>query len=1618
MSLSRLLASALKERSQARKLLASGRFDNFEQDEREVLTFYDEQFNGLKGFVSQLPKEVTASDYDEYRKTKLGNYFAEYMELTQNDDDIKKTIQYLNAYGDVIQNVFAFVSLSEDVSDSLSVEESVEQFKQKSAERDRLFGELKPISMQTEFKRNIDRIAYMLEYKCRKMLVDLEPDIKKFFDDIEASMKEQDKILVLYDAEMNLQSDLDDDVRLFEQLAWDPYRSALPSGSMKFESVNHANIDDEIDTRQFETTLQQAFDAWNILTMLVQLKEDIDANIKNLKQMQARSIEEKQNELRSLLRQFDYSIADLEKEIEGVSQKQWFIDFGKSELLQQRLAELKEISIDERIKSTEDDNDAVAGNDDDNDISKAETLSVRIATARNRVSRLNDFVERELPRILQEARQAQQAEVVNGLVREAEEVRKNVNQLNFEADLTPSDEFNRKKLMDDFVADFDNRPSREKKIIRGAGETDEDAMIRSYMRWLKKLKAGEHELKELSRKIMIATKNKDDLRLEKDRLVVEFSRILIPDNYHTALRREITAFTKLSDTFDDLLDDAEGVQESIRLMRDLIDVLNFKIRMSRNWVDEIRVLEWKLNTDVIHLRKRILDLNSDIEAELGGAQPIRRPKRGRRSQPVEPTQQALKSKGKLPKLDDMVNSFKQVTGTQENVKRETLSELNFQLKSIAREIPNSNSLPEKILKTTEQMFLLAIDAFKRRQELASIRESFEPLIPVVKSAEKAFEDFKDKLEPLIFEWGEQLAELQRKLDRKKKLFTENTSSVAGQLLELIEKRTQHQDQKTSIDELIDGVSHTYEQISAITLENYSDILSDISDDKRLLVTNLSQPVNDLRDRLLVLEQPITNLLQIDTLNAALATIERDIATFVDTEDIKTAAREALLKKYELKMPAAEELLGKTNADFNAQKAQLRSQVDGFTQQVLSARPSDTVQQPDEQVLLDKVERYAQIVDLGKDDQEMKALYETKLQEIATTFDDMQGFAPELDSLRVTWDEVSNFAHLKRIKDVQMPQMIEQIEKYALQRKDQQQKSENAVKEFALLLADFDSKIKESNEKIRDLKFRIARVREDVAKQKPRWARVTLLNFDILARRFDAGVLPSPPDVRTLENFANYTALTMNAEREEVLGQLGEFEAILTGGKLFRRDPGRVDVEKEFLVLERTWREEMTLFHETVFAELSKQVAEVLQFDKRISERVPAIRQNFESSVVAVSSVLDAASLTNSVSRQWNDEILRRYRESKNQLNRKTRILDFEETAEKTFALIEEINELVREYKVQVDAGTRNLDLSRKYLGKVDVYNAIEAEKQAQDNYRYMLSARDALQTMEISRKKDKLRRLERIFLKMHNAIIELRRFRQDLQAGALKVERNRQERLEAERNHRVREEAFEALPEDWKDIWKLWKSYQLTCTNGHRYFEKSNVGNWFCWQHAGVLNIDTWECCGRDKTDFGCVPADHRPSERKYTSRQTIANVPQLILDHLGPRPGISGSSISRFDEHEHDMRKSVSRKRPATEYYVLPEKVTFLEPFYQEIRLEPDGTFDLTGLQSHFWNRGPVKRLENKYPHTHLKPFWNMETGHLAMARFVTKEIFHQNGEDYVTSRMSPSEELRPVPVRQLYRT
>lgn len=241
-------------------------------------------------------------------------------------------------------------------------------------------------------------------------------------------------------------------------------------------------------------------------------------------------------------------------------------------------------------------------------------------------------------------------------------------------------------------------------------------------------------------------------------------------------------------------------------------------------------------------------------------------------------------------------------------------------------------------------------------------------------------------------------------------------------------------------------------------------------------------------------------------------------------------------------------------------------------------------------------------------------------------------------------------------------------------------------------------------------------------------------------------------------------------------------------------------------------------------------------------------------------------------------------------------------------------------------------------------------------------------------------------------------------------------------DEKVEAERYAAVPEDWKQINRLWRTYELLCVNGHRYTEFDNVGHWYCHQHAGQYLFGKWSCCDRtNPKDTGCVNADHRPSERPFTDQQTIYNVHEFVLEQLGSRVGIKGNTIVRYDRQAHEARSGQARKRPLLdEQRGAPShrKVTFINPVFKDLPIE-DGMVKLVAHENYFWdnNNGPKYVAGPSIALAEVERF-RVERNTFAMGDVVTRIIERRGNDDYVFASSFPGGPLEYVPVRQLYRT
>jgi hypothetical protein len=241
-------------------------------------------------------------------------------------------------------------------------------------------------------------------------------------------------------------------------------------------------------------------------------------------------------------------------------------------------------------------------------------------------------------------------------------------------------------------------------------------------------------------------------------------------------------------------------------------------------------------------------------------------------------------------------------------------------------------------------------------------------------------------------------------------------------------------------------------------------------------------------------------------------------------------------------------------------------------------------------------------------------------------------------------------------------------------------------------------------------------------------------------------------------------------------------------------------------------------------------------------------------------------------------------------------------------------------------------------------------------------------------------------------------------------------------NEKVELERYAAVPDDWKQINQMWRSYELMCINGHRYTEFDNVGHWYCHQHAGEYLFGKWSCCDRtNPKDTGCVNADHRPSVRPFTDQQTIYNVHEFVLEQLGSRVGIEGSTIVRYDRQAHEARSGQARKRPLLDEQrgVPPHrKVTFINPVLRDLAIE-DGTVELVGRENYFWDNdnGPVYVASTSIALAEVERF-RVGRNTFAMGDVTTRVIEQRKGDDYVFASSFPGGPLDYVPVRQLYRS
>ena len=169
------------------------------------------------------------------------------------------------------------------------------------------------------------------------------------------------------------------------------------------------------------------------------------------------------------------------------------------------------------------------------------------------------------------------------------------------------------------------------------------------------------------------------------------------------------------------------------------------------------------------------------------------------------------------------------------------------------------------------------------------------------------------------------------------------------------------------------------------------------------------------------------------------------------------------------------------------------------------------------------------------------------------------------------------------------------------------------------------------------------------------------------------------------------------------------------------------------------------------------------------------------------------------------------------------------------------------------------------------------------------------------------------------------------------------------------------MPE-WYDVYEKWKLHYRRCVNGHKYLEINNVGSWTCRQHA--LPPDARDgrhpCC--DKSDAGCVRADHRNGTAPFTAAQTICGVPDFILRAMTStaRPGRRGKdAFVRFDEAEHARRSKPAirvihtpraRDRKKTVDVLLPDVLT-LERSATENRVRMPGGDDGDGDEVWLWD-------------------------------------------------------------------
>lgn len=252
---------------------------------------------------------------------------------------------------------------------------------------------------------------------------------------------------------------------------------------------------------------------------------------------------------------------------------------------------------------------------------------------------------------------------------------------------------------------------------------------------------------------------------------------------------------------------------------------------------------------------------------------------------------------------------------------------------------------------------------------------------------------------------------------------------------------------------------------------------------------------------------------------------------------------------------------------------------------------------------------------------------------------------------------------------------------------------------------------------------------------------------------------------------------------------------------------------------------------------------------------------------------------------------------------------------------------------------------------------------------------------------------------------------------AIRVQKEAREIAEALERQRSEMEAarkeaaeYHEMTDDWKDVWTLWQSRRLWCINdAHEYTEEQNLGQWRCWQHAGVWSEGRWTCCGRTYArDNGCVAADHRPFAARYTDHQTVHNVPIYILKKLGPRPGISKQSIVRYDKAEFERRAKVDFDVRTTYHPSLhfnePQYATFYQPELMTVKSQD---------QRLFWDpnrKVPVYSApEKRFLHT---------DGRYIVAKVVKREVFTDSiGRKTVSARLNPTDPLEPISLDHLQR-